>query len=195
MSPFRSPWIFSFLLLSISGLLTASPCLAEFRVHAGSPDSPILIPEGSSAIELFVAAGADASADGTACLDGDGGELCAWKIDLEAVGDVQLTGFDPAAPGKTIWNLEGNRLRANGGDSANGTLDDAAIGILTVDRSGNGMIRFTSTASNVGVAADLELVPLGGSVVAVPEPLAGPALMTGLMFLALLSFARAPRNG
>jgi hypothetical protein len=191
MPPFRCSWLFSFLLLSsVSGLLMASPSLAEFRVHAGSPDSPISISEGSSTIELFVAAGTNASADGSACLNGNGGELCAWRIDLEAVGDIQLTGFDPAVPAKTIWNLEGNRLRANGGDSTNGTLDDDAIGTLTVDRSGSGMIRFTSTASNVGVAANLELVPLGGRVVAVPEPTAFVGLVSGLLGLLILDRRR-----
>lgn len=163
-----------------------SPGLANLIVvYAGEPGRAVILPEGTSTIDLFISSGTTASSSGTPCVDGNGDELCAWSLRIEGKGEVSIESFTPDVPSETVWNLQPNVLRANGGDRLNGRLGPERIGALTLNLTGYGAIEVVQGEGSMAVGADLGLEEIPNSVIAVPEPGRTSMLVAGVAFLYL----------
>lgn len=163
-------------------LVAAAPSSADFRVSVVGSMGTMEIPPGVSEVTVAVLGNSTTTTVGVPCVSGNGDEVCGWGIDLEASGALSMLEFVPAEPGSTIWNLESQRLRANGGLGGAGQIGSVDIGILRLERSGDAVV-IAGEAGRI-VSAAGESVALESGIVAVPEP--GFSQMLACAFLSLL---------
>lgn len=136
---------------------------------------------------LYADAGPLTTAVGSACLDGDGDEICAYRFCIETQDLVSILAFDADPAQDVVSNLAATRLCASGGDATLGQLGPVRIGELVVAASGAGTVEVVEGRV---VAADLTLGSVAPRVLAVPEPGLGVQLGVGLGFLAVVGRRR-----
>ena len=170
-----------------SSWLISQPATAELRVYVDSPGIPRALPLGTTAFDLFVSNGTSPTTSGSPCLNGNGDELCAWSVKLQASGGVQLVAFTPAALSGTVWRLEPTDIRANGISAISGKLGAEKIGTLHVGVTDVGAIQVVADSISTGVSADLQVRQIAATVVALPEPGVIPGLAACGLFLAALA--------
>jgi hypothetical protein len=186
----RSFWLVMLRWILIATLLfTAYAARATVEVYHSPNDDgqmpiggvPNLL-EGSTELHLYVNGG-NLPSEGTACEEGDGDEICAWLVDLEAIGSIELLSFTPS--GNVTASEQGYAISGLGSDVA-GALGPVKIGDLVIDATGDGALELV--AGQV-VHADLQLENLARRdivVIAVPEPAEWMMLVSGMGLLSML---------
>ncbi len=179
-------------------LLLGSPASASYRAFFSADTALADLPEGVSQVALYVESSASPSTAGTRCVNGNGGEICGWSVDIEATGGLDFVTFAPADPAGTLYNLAPKRLRANGGFGGEGRHGAIHIGDVTLERSGDGMLRaFRGGDAPAGgvIAADGGLESLLVATTLVPEPGLAGLWLAGLTTLGALIARRRQRAG
>lgn len=190
------------MLLRISGLslalvalvLLASHALAEVPVLYHSPaddgvrSASTPVEPGTPAVTLFLYldAGPASSSGGAPCVDGEGDELCGWKIDLRVSGSATIAAFLPDPAQDVVANVTASGLRATGGDAVDGEIGPIRLGALQLDVPVQDWS--LSVVGGQAIDASFSLVALEPSTVAVPEPRGLPGLVASVA--ALFGLAR-----
>lgn len=160
--------------------------------------TPVLPSPGPEWLNLFVERSTSgASANGTPCVDGDGDELCAWEVVVQAQPGVEFGAFLPTGDVEfvlTPTELRANRLSATA--PALGLERLGYLGVTSTNPATGGDV--TLVSGNVVTAGfSLEAVaPKTLATIPLPEP--GPWLQwaTALGGLAVLGrVRRRPRSG
>ena len=120
---------------------------------------------------------------GEACEDGDGDELCAYNVTLEATGALLFSAFDPTSTrdGVVVAKRESQRINANGLPNQP-ILEPAPIGQLSIASAEPGG-SITARGKQVGAKLQIESIP-AQVIVTVPEP--SPAAL-GIAVLVVLA--------
>lgn len=133
---------------------------------------------------------------GTPCVDGDGEEICAWQVAIEAGPGVAFGAFLPQ-PG-VEYVLTADELRANALHGLSPDVEPIRLGALAVISTNPATGGDVTLASAQVVTADFALEPVAPktlAVVPVPEP--GPLLQwaSGVAALVVLSRWRKRARG
>jgi hypothetical protein len=109
-----------------------------------TPPPPIPTDGAQMTLNLFIRSGPasgspEESASGTACTgSGLGDEVCQWRTTVNGLGGVQLVSFIPAVSVRFV--LDGNELRAIGGNPISPNVSPSPVGILTVTANAAGTV-------------------------------------------------------
>lgn len=172
--------------------LAGVPALYHSPADDGSPAPSTPVEPGAPTVTLFLYmdAGNAPSSVGTPCVDGEGDELCGWKIGLRVSGSASIQAFLPDAGQDVVVNASAQALVATGGDAVAGELGPIRLGELQLAVPASDWS--VSLVGGQAIDASFGLVGLPGSPVAVPEPGVSCALAAGA--LALLVLSRAGRR-
>ena len=129
---------------------------------------------------LYADAGAVPTAVGTACLDGSGDEICAYRFCVEISDFVTIDAFYPDAAQDVVADVSATHLCTTGGNALGGELGPFRIGELVITATGDGSVE---VVEGKVVRADLTLDGVAPRVLAVPEPSFAVQLGVGVGFL------------
>jgi len=136
------------------------------------------------------------SGAGTPCVDGDGEEICAWQVLIEAGPGVSFGAFAPE-PG-VAYVLAAGELRANGLHGLSAGIEPIRLGALAVISTNPATGGDVTLASAQVVTADFALEPVAPKTLAtipVPEPGLWLQWAAGLTALAVLGRRRRCPRG
>ncbi len=177
-----------FLIAFASSAIAGIPALYHSPADDGVKPPSLPIEAGSPAVTLFlyINAGGSPTSVGTACVDGDGDEVCHWEFVLQATGAATIQGFTPDSNQDVVEKTNLTEFAATGGDSVNGELGPIRLGELDLNVTGNDW----SIALTDGSAVDASfgLVDLPQALISAPEPALVSQLLAGLALL--LGFGR-----
>ncbi|MDP6980999.1 MAG: SGNH/GDSL hydrolase family protein [Myxococcota bacterium] len=153
-------------------------------VEPGSP---------SVALYLYVDSGAVQTTTGTACVDGNGDEVCAWEFLLKTTGPVTIQTFIPEPQLDVVSRVATDEIAATGGNAVSGEIGPIRIGELDLNVTGSGWAVTIDEGTTVDSAFNAVNLPL--QAIAVPEPGVLAQFATGtLLLLGLLRHRRARSN-
>ena len=170
-------------------LLYHSP--ADDGVPPGAP--PVLPGSPAETLYLYLDLGPAATAVGTACVDGDGDEICHWEFQLERTGPVDFDGFQPDPGRDVVFAESAGLLAATGGDALLGEPGPIRLGELDLAVSGPGWSVSVGEGSVVDAGFAHQEVQM--DVVALPEPHVDTGVAAAAGALGLLGLARRRRAG
>lgn len=162
--------------LAASGIAAAAAPPVVYHspaMNGDNPGTPYDITNVTDTLDLWYRPGATSTATGTACLDGDGDEICGITVEIQASGAVTLDNFSEHVASDLVYNfspptLTINRLNGTDGDDA-----DVAIRLGSLDVSagiGTGDISLVAGESEATGAALQTLAVNDNGMIAVPEP-------------------------
>ena len=137
---------------------------------------------------LYLDAGATSTTAGTACVDGNGDELCAWEWVLLTNGGASIQGFVPDPGQNVVSRVSATELAGIGGDAVAGELGPIRLG--EVDLNITAPAWSVSLQTGTAVTAAFNLTNIPSTEIAVPEPGFSYAVAAGIMFLGLTSRTR-----
>lgn len=162
-----------------------------------APGSAPVLPAPADWLKLYVdRTTTGQSGTGTPCVDGDGEEICAWQVAIEAGPGIAFGAFS-AEPG-VEYVLSAGELRANALHGLSPDVEPIRLGALAVLSTNPATGGDVTLASAQVVTADfaLETVsPKTLAVVPVPEPELWLQWATGLAALGVLGGRRRRSRG
>ncbi len=188
------PIVFACLLLLASSAFAGVPVLYHSPADDGARPTSTPVEPGTPAVTLFLYLdpGNLPSIGGSPCVDGDGDELCGWKLDLQVSGSASVQAFLPDAAQDVVAKTTSQGVVATGGDAIAGELGPIRLGELALDVVANDWS--VSLGRGSAVDASFGLMELPPAPIAVPEPGADSALVAGAIALLGVSRVRGRRR-
>ncbi|MBW2496277.1 MAG: hypothetical protein JRF61_03300 [Deltaproteobacteria bacterium] len=162
------------------------PLLYHSPLDDGVAPTSVPVEPGSPFVTLFLYldAGGVASGVGTPCVDGEGDELCAWELRLEASGPASIQAFAPDGLQDIVVRRSSQELVATGGNAVDGELGPIRLGELDLHITGESWSLEVTDGRTVDAA--FGLVNLESGLIAIPEPSLPLTLAVGVLALAAL---------
>ena len=166
-------------------------------MNGDNPGTPYDVTNVTDTLDLWYRPGATSTAVGTACLDGDGDEICGITMEIQATGALSLDDFTENVASDLVYNfsppstLKINRLNGTVGDDADVPIRLGSLDIIAGIGTGNIAVATTSEATGASLQT-LSVVDNG--TIAVPEPGVLLGLLVGVSALGFAARRRRSRN-
>ena len=195
-----APWALPILGLLLIAVL-ARPADAEVVVFHSELDTGVpsttqvlIEPDSTRSLFLYVESIGSASSDPDArCQDGDGAEVCALQLALEASGSVSFTAFTPEAGRDVVSHLAPGEFRLNFLDPIAPVPGLVRLGELEIEAGPTSCASGCEVRVATSRVVDASLRAFDGGLatstavwVTVPEPSLGSLLASGGLALAAL---------
>ena len=193
-------------LSALALLMTASAAHGQAILFVSPADdgtpitTPLALPvDASASLHLYWIKGfVSSSVPSEVCVSGDGDEVCATRISIRTEGAITISDFVPESTLDVAFTSAPSTLEVHALDALAPTPGLRRLGELVVNVGSSSACAPTPCLVVVDafefVAADLSTAPgilaTSGSTIAVPEPASTPALVLGVLGLALLRSGR-----
>ena len=188
-----------FLLATIACVATTTPGSgrAEPVVYANWLDSPekpgtifyyaVPIDTNETPFYLYVDAGLQPPTQGTPCIDGNGENICAYEIDLEALGDMTFNDTFVGEPGVVWERIDDRHISIVFAEPSAPSLGPQRVASFSVETAGDpGSVRLAGGGIVVGELSWQEWEAEDIIHIAAPEPGFPVALWIAVALLAIL---------
>jgi hypothetical protein len=155
-----------------------------------NPGTALNLPiDPSTSLFLYLNAGSTGSQTGTPCSDGNGREMCGYRVIVDTLGGASIVDFIP--DGNIVHSRTSSHLDANGLFALNPVLGPIRIGELRVASTSGGSEVVISGGQVVLAALQIEGIPMSiAANTPVPEPGFVITLGVGVVVLSLASTRR-----